>query len=188
MHSPTIGNVYDMNFLRVERGRRGARSLAREADEIQAHLFHRRVVLDRGGASLVADFKELGWGQTGHLVMAHRREPDRRADTSLVRELPFEELSPVREAATLREPWGDEELAARLVEAKRRIARAMPLRNFAAVVRGKIAAYCELRCGDGVAQIEDVNTLEEYRGRCLGRALVQHVVDVAHRDHDLVYL
>src|SRR5216117_2918804 len=76
VHSPSIGNVYDMNFLRVERGRRGARSLAREADEIQAHLFHRRVVLDHGGARLAADFKELGWAQTSHLVMAHRREID----------------------------------------------------------------------------------------------------------------
>jgi RimJ/RimL family protein N-acetyltransferase/predicted GNAT family acetyltransferase len=188
VHSPSIGNVYDMNFLRVERGRRGARSLAREADEIQAHLFHRRVVLDRGAASAVVDFKELGWAQTTHLVMLHRRELDRRVDTSLVRELPFEELTPVREAATLREPWADEELAARLVEAKRRIGKAVPLRNFAAVVRGKIAAYCELRCGDGVAQIEDVNTLEEYRGSGLGRAVVQHALDEASREHDLVFL
>jgi RimJ/RimL family protein N-acetyltransferase/predicted GNAT family acetyltransferase len=188
VQSPSIGNVYDMNFMRVERGRRGARSLAREAEGVQAHLFHRRVVVDRGGARLAADFKQLGWGQTRHVVMAHRRTPDRRADTSLVRELPFEELTPVREEAMLREPWGDDELAARLVEAKRRIAAAIPLRNFAAVVRGKIAAYCELRCGDGIAQIEDVNTLEEYRGSGLGRAVVQHALDEALRGHDLVFL
>jgi RimJ/RimL family protein N-acetyltransferase/predicted GNAT family acetyltransferase len=188
VHSPSIENVYDMNFLRIERGRRGARSLAREAEDVQAHLFHRRVVFDRGGPRLAADFKELGWAQTAHLVMAHRRAPDRRVDASLVRELPFEELTPVREDATLREPWCDEELAARLVEAKRRIARAIPLRNFAAVVRGKIAAYCELRCGDGIAQIEDVNTLEEHRGSGLGRAVVQHALDEALRDHDLVFL
>jgi RimJ/RimL family protein N-acetyltransferase/N-acetylglutamate synthase-like GNAT family acetyltransferase len=155
----SLPNVYDANFLRVERGRR-----------------------------LVDPFRELGWNATGHLVMAHRREPDRRVDTSAIREVPFEELTTAREDATLREPWGDRELAARLVEAKRRVARAGRLRNFAAFVRGRVAAYCELRSDGRVAQIEDVNTFEEYRGSGLGRAIVQRALDEAWKTHDLVYL
>jgi RimJ/RimL family protein N-acetyltransferase len=185
----SLSNVFDANFLRVERGRRGAPSLARDADELQAHLFHRRVVvIGRGGRRLVDPFRELGWNATGHVVMAHRRDPDRPVDTSSVREVPFEELTPAREDATLREPWGDRELAARLVEAKRRIARAGTLLNFAAFVRGRVAAYCELRSDGRVAQIEDVNTFEEYRGRGLGRAIVQRALDEARTTHDLVFL
>jgi len=184
----SIPNVYDANFLRVERGRRGAPSLARDADELQSHLLHRRVVTGRSGRRLVDAFRELGWNATGHLVMAHRREPDRRVDTSGVSEVRFEELTPAREDATLREPWGDRELAERLVEAKRRIARAATMRNFATLVRGRVAAYCEVRSDGRVAQIEDVNTFEEYRGRGFGRAIVQRALDEARATHDLVYL
>src|SRR5207302_4745880 len=45
-----------------------------------------------------------------------------------------------------------------------------------------------VRSGSGVAQIEDVNTLERFRGRSLGRAIVQHAVDTASAAHDVVYL
>jgi GNAT superfamily N-acetyltransferase len=38
---------------------------------------------------------------------------------------------------------------------------------------------CELYLDEGVAQIEDVNTLEEFRGRGLGRAVVQAAIDAA---------
>jgi len=63
-----------------------------------------------------------------------------------------------------------------------------PMRWFAAYTDGRIAAYCELRSRGGVAQIEDVNTLAEFRGRGLGRALVQHALGEARRGHELVFL
>jgi RimJ/RimL family protein N-acetyltransferase/predicted GNAT family acetyltransferase len=105
----------------------------------------------------------------------------------MVREVSFRELSAVRERLN-EDEYGDAELARRLTAAKRRIARAVRVRNLAAIVRGRIAAYCELRSGGRVAQIEDVNVLERYRGRGLGRALVQQAVEVARRRHDLVFL
>ena len=39
-----------------------------------------------------------------------------------------------------------------------------------------------------VAQIEDVNTLTEFRGRGLGRAVVQAAVEEAARNGELVFL
>jgi len=51
-----------------------------------------------------------------------------------------------------------------------------------------VASYCEVRSADGVAQIEDVETAHGYRGRGLGRAIVQHALLEAKQAHDVVYL
>ena len=187
LSTPSLPDVWDVNFLRVERGRRGAASLAREADELQAHLFHRKVTVERVDEKLAKAFRGLGWSVEEHLVMALRREPDRLVDDSMVRQVSQRELDKVRGKLN-EEEYGGPELARRLTETKRRVSRAVRVRNLAAIVRGRIAAYCELRSDGRTAQIEDVNTLEQYRGRGLGRALVQHALERAHRSHDLVYL
>jgi ribosomal protein S18 acetylase RimI-like enzyme len=179
--SPSLPEVYDMNFLRAERDA-PADELARAADVLMEDCFHRRV--DAVGGGLGA----LGWAATPHLVMAHRREPDRRVDTSAIREVGHDELAPVRHTRILREPWAEPAVAEQIAEGKRRVAAATQMRHFAAVVDGEIAAYCELRSDGRTAQIEDVNTLEEFRGRGLGRALVQRALDDARATHDLVFL
>src|SRR5262249_37778295 len=73
-------------------------------------------------------------------------------------------------------------------DVKRRVASAVATRFFAALVDGRIAGWCELRQADGVAQIEDVEVLAEFRGRGLGRAIVQHALDEGLRSGDLGYL
>jgi RimJ/RimL family protein N-acetyltransferase len=137
---------------------------------------------------VAAGFREQGWTVTPHLVMAHARPPDRRVDTRMVREVPFAELVAARGEVTLGEPWGNEEISALLDDAKRLIVRAVPTRFYAALAGGEVAAYCEVRARDGVAQIEDVNTLERFRGHGLGRAVVQHALEEARRSNDVVYL
>lgn len=52
------------------------------------------------------------------------------------------------------------------------MAAALPTRLFAAEAEGKLVAHAELYSHDGVGQVEDVVTLEPYRGRGLARALV----------------
>jgi RimJ/RimL family protein N-acetyltransferase len=64
----------------------------------------------------------------------------------------------------------------------------MSLRFFAAFADGRVAGYCELRSDGTTAQIEDVATAAEFRGRGLGRAIVQFAVEEARRAHDLVFL
>ena len=181
-------DVYDANYLWVDGPAASADVLAAECDSALADRFHRRIVVEGGGAGLAERFLELGYTLSTHLVLVHAREPDRRVDASMTRLVDFEELVPVRTAQILAEPWGDSEIAAQLNEAKRRIAAAVPTRFFAVMVGDEIAGYCELRERDGVAQIEDVEVLERFRGRGLGRAIVQHALDEGLRSSDVVFL
>lgn len=183
-----IPDVYDHNYVSVEEPRVGAAELAADADEALAGRRHRRVIVEDGAPGLAADFAARGYVLSTHLVLAHTRKLDRRVDTSAVRELPLDDVLPARTEATLREPWGDESLAEQLNEAKRRIGRAVPTRFYAALVDGDVAGWCELRVGDGIAQIEDVEVLAEHRGQGLGRALVQHALDEGRLAADLVFL
>src|SRR5439155_5611145 len=174
----SIPIVYDANFVRVESVASAALHEA-EADALMERFWHRRVITDAGGAALAAGFAELGWTQTTHVVMGHVREPDRAADAAAVREVPFETLVEPHIRVTLSEPHGTLELAESLLVAKRRVTAAVPTRFFATHVEGEVASYCELRSDGRTAQIEDVNTLASYRGRGLGRAVVQRALDEA---------
>ena len=62
-------------------------------------------------------------------------------------------------------------------------------RFFAAELDGVLAGYCELYLHDGVAQVEDVNTLEGFRNRGAGRAFVLGAIAAARAaGADLVWL
>jgi ribosomal protein S18 acetylase RimI-like enzyme len=186
--SDSIRDVYDANYLSVESPVVGAGDLAASAEAALETSHHCRVIVEDGTPGLAEDFAELGFDRVTHLVLAHTGALDRRVETSVVRVVQFEELTTLRMEATLREPWGDADLAAQLNDAKRLVAAAVPTRFFAVEADGAIAGWCELRTHDGVAQIEDVEVREEFRGRGLGRALVQHALDEGLRSGDLVYL
>ena len=180
-------DVYDENYLSVTEPA-GAAELAAEADALLEAHRHRRIVVEDGAVGLTADLEALGYAYSPHLVLTHAREPDRRVDTTAVREVPLERIVPARTAATLREPWGYEELAEQLNRVTERVAAAVPTRFFAAFAGDDVAGYCELRELDRVAQIENVEILEEFRGRGLGRAIVQQALDEARRANDVVWL
>lgn len=186
--SPSIRHVYDHNYLSVEHAGVAPAELAAEADEAMAGYTHRRVIVEDGTPGLADDFLALGYVRSTHLVLAHGRELDRRVDTSMVRAVDLDELLPARAIATLREPWGSERLAAELNEAKRHVAGAVPTRFFGAFLAGEAAGWCELRMDGGVAQIEDVEVLSEFRGRGLGRALVQHALEEGLAAAKVVFL
>jgi len=185
----SLPRVYDVNYVHaLAAPPPSAEELASAADETMAHLHHRKVVVEQGGGELSAAFAALGFLDTEHLVLVRRREPDRRVDTSMVREVTWDELDRARRETTLRSPQGDDDLDEMLSTAKRRAAEAVGMRHFAAYLDGDVAAFCELRGDGGVAQIEDVNTLEEFRGRGFGRTIVQATLDEAMKTHDLVFL
>src|SRR4029078_5679572 len=54
-------------------------------------------------------------------------------------------------------------------------------RVFSSRVGDEIVAMCELYVRGSMAQIEDVNTLEEFRNRGLARAVVQRAADEARQ-------
>jgi RimJ/RimL family protein N-acetyltransferase/ribosomal protein S18 acetylase RimI-like enzyme len=187
LFAPTVREVYDLNYVRAEHPA-PAEQLIADAERLMEDYFHKRVILERGDRDTATGFRAHGWTVVPHLIMARTREPDRRVDTSMVRELPFEELTSARREVTMGEPWGDDEISSLLDGAKRLIMRAVPTRFFAAFADGEVAAYCEMRSDGSVAQVEDVNTLARFRGRGLGRAVVQYAVDEARATNDIVYL
>ncbi len=188
LFADSVPSVYDANYLSVEDADADAEELAAEADAVMERSHHRRVILEHGDDKTAAALCRHGYVRSTHIVFALAREPDRRVDTSMVQEVEFDRLVPVRIATTIAEPWGDDEVAEQLNDAKRLIMRAVETRFFAAIADDRVAAYCELRSDGRTAQIEDVEAVRAYRGRGLGRAIVQHALDEARRTHDVVFL
>ena len=187
LFAPSVREVYDMNYVRAEEPA-PAEELIADAERLMEDYFHKRVILERADSRTATGFRAHGWTVVPHLIMARTREPDRRVDTSVVREVSFDELTDARREVTVGEPWGDDEISSLLEDAKRLIMRAVPTRFFAAFAGGEVAAYCEVRSDGTVAQIEDVNALPRFRGRGLGRLVVQHALDEARAANDIVYL
>ena len=140
----SVPDVYDANYLSVESPLVGAGDLAAEAETVLEASHHCRVIIEDGAPGVADDFAQLGFDRVTHLVLAHTAEPDKRIDTSAIREVGLDELISERIAATLREPWGDADIAAQLNDAKRLVAAAVPTRFFAAIVDGSVAGWCEL--------------------------------------------
>jgi ribosomal protein S18 acetylase RimI-like enzyme len=189
-----LHHVHDLNFLRAdEPGDASAEELAAEAERVQgaAGLGHRRVNFsDIGSADRrAAEFVALGWEPERFVLMALRREPDRPA-TVPVREVDEPTLRPLWAKATRRFPHGkNEEVVQQILEHRRLIAEAIPTRFFAVETDGKLVAHAELYSVGGVGQVENVVTLEEYRGRGFARALVLRGVQASReRGNDLTFL
>jgi GNAT superfamily N-acetyltransferase len=61
-------------------------------------------------------------------------------------------------------------------------------RFFAAWIEGELAGCCDLYEHDGVAQIENVDTLERFRNRGVARAFLGAAIEAARPAADLVFL
>jgi RimJ/RimL family protein N-acetyltransferase/ribosomal protein S18 acetylase RimI-like enzyme len=183
----SIPQVYDENYVRIDRPV-AAETHAAEADALMEAFSHRRVTVDGREDALTAGFAELGWAPSTHVVMAHMHGPDRIVPTNGVREVTLDDIAQAHRDVTLAESYGTPELADQLLEAKRRVGDAVRTRYFAVPDGDGIAAYCQLFDDGRTAQIEDVNTLLGYRGRGLGRAVVQRALEAAGAECDLVFL
>jgi GNAT superfamily N-acetyltransferase len=192
---PSFPRYWDANYLRADRAAAAAaQELAAEADDLHAKAGHAhrtiRVNDDAAGARLEPGLAALGYEATPHLVMVHRRPPDRPVDTAMVREVDEDLLAPLRERGIRSEPWGqDDEVVRELLAAERRLETVTSVRRLAAFDAGRPAAYCSLFSDGRTAQIEAVMTLPEHRGKGLGRAIVAAALDAACKaGHDLVFL
>jgi ribosomal protein S18 acetylase RimI-like enzyme len=112
------------------------------------------------------------------------RPPDRPAPGRLAREVTWAELRPAVELSTAREPYATApEVVRQLVDRMERLRAAATVRHFAvpAPDGAGFAAYCHLFLGaaPGCAQVEEVATFEEWRGRGFARAVVLAAVDAA---------
>ncbi len=185
---------WDSNLLWVEEPLHGVgvQALADEADRILggAGIDHRTIIVDDEDAERLAfGLAELGYSRDRLVTMVHRHEPDRRSSEP-VEEVDAETFVPIVEEATRPEPHATSEEVVRQLAAHRRVtAEAFGARFFLARADGRPASRCELYVADGVAQIENVGTLEAFRGRGLARAVVLRALSEAKAAGcDLVFL
>ena len=189
LRHPDFPRVWDLNFLRVDRPSPGlsAEALGAAAERLQGGrgLAHRKVVVtDAGlGRSLAPGFERLGWLVECHVVMVHRRSGDRAVDTSMVVEVDAEAVRATTESffRTTYPGGADDETVRELLDRARVTERAVQVRHFGVMVEGSAVSICDLYLADGVAQIEDVATLEPFRGRGLARSVVTRALH-ASRD------
>ena len=169
-----------------------AAELADEAEEVMAPLgyTHRRIWIpdEDLGAALAPAFLELGWEVDVHVAMVHRREPDRSSDTSQVQEIGAAAWEG-REKQLRSYPWcDDDDLVPEMRALYDRLLKAGNGKDFAIVEDGLAISFALLFSRGEIGQIEDVATLEEYRGRGLSRTVVYEAFEQSLAQPDLTFL
>jgi ribosomal protein S18 acetylase RimI-like enzyme len=189
LYHDALRRVYDANFVRFESGfdRLTGALVEEHADELQSSLRHRKVTIpdERAGARVAEELRERGWHHHTLVTMAYRGD---HADPSRpVEEVAPEELRVARDRA-LDDGRRDGEARRQIVAFTELMARVGRTQLLAARGdRGEIGSFCALFQGDGVGQIDEVTTLEQYRRRGLASAVVQAAVRAADGT-DLVFL
>jgi len=177
-------NRWDSNFLRVDRsvGATTAVELAAEADRFLAGLRHRELIFqsDPEGARLAAGFVDLGYASDRLVYQVLRREPDREPPPLEAREVSLNVVRPLHVETNLVSHGGmTRESAEMLADFAMVLVERIGARSFAAWVDGEPAGCCELYLHDGIAQIENVDTLERFRNRGVARAFLATAIDAA---------
>jgi ribosomal protein S18 acetylase RimI-like enzyme len=168
---------WDSNYLLVERDA--------DPDEIAAEVERLRrpqaIVPDEElGATLAPAMADRPFVVVRHVVMVHRRVPDRSPDLARVREVDHTALRPLRTRLILAQRWGSPETAEALLDAKPLIGERMTARFFAAYDGDEIVAFTDLYQDGAEAQIEDVATAPEHRNRGHASAVVLRAIEEAH--------
>ena len=169
----------DSNFLRVER-EADSKVIRDEAERLGRRMIF--VPDPELGERLVPNFRERHWRINRVVVMAQRRQPERAGNPDLVREVREEDLRPARTRLNAGHPWGKPEVLEQLFAGKHWIADHVEARFFAVVADGEIASYTDLYQEGPDAQVEDVGTLPEHRGRGYASAVVLAAIAAA-REH-----
>jgi ribosomal protein S18 acetylase RimI-like enzyme len=172
------------NFVRIERSLTGVEvdDLVRETDRAQEGLGHRQIQVHRedDGARIALGLAERGYKAEHSALLAFRRDPDRPGDLDVVDEVDVADARPFQVEVYRRELTGsDAALVDRFADFRRVVQEAANGRFFAQRVDGRLAGLCELYLLDGVAQVEHVDTLEEFRGRGVARNVVLRAVQEA---------
>jgi GNAT superfamily N-acetyltransferase len=189
-------NVYMLNLVRVE-GRPADLDfdeLIAEADELhrRAGHDHREIVIpDAGlGAALAPAFRRNGWQVSSLVIMAYRGGRVPRETRPDVRELTPDELRAMRADSLPSGPSAkDLKTIRQLIAKDALLASAAGARFFGAIVEGRTVCSADLYSDGATAQIESVLTLEPFRRRGVGRAVVAEAVQAAlDSGHDFVFL
>lgn len=175
------------NFLRVEApaGTLTAEAIAAQADALHSAQgqSHRRLWVgdEATGAALAPGLQALGWEVTREWVMVHRGAiPESAAGLSVSR-LSDEEVFPFWEELFRRmEHVRGEEMVRQLATRNQQLGQRLSVQHFGIRVEGRLVSACDLYPGEGVSELQDVDTLEEHRGKGYARAMLLGVLRAAH--------
>ena len=191
VYSDDLPRVYDANVVRADRGleRVSADDLERGVESVQAELGHRKVILPGGGAAdgLASELGRRGWSVTRTVVMAYRGPAERDPAPAAA----AEEVDPraVYGARMQALSGRSTDVQRQVADYTQRLGEAARGRVFAAFVGGEVAAFCALLEGDGLGEIDEVTTLERFRRRGLGTAVVEAALAASlAAGHDLTFL
>ena len=179
--TPSLPLVWQVNAIRVEDPSASARELAAEADQVMAPFDHRKLVVqdEELGARLAPSFEKLGWNVFRILIMLRRHRPDRSPQQGAGGEVSREVGAAALAAFRREQPFGWQEEAVRqLAEMDARFDRVLAARDFASPP-GDPACACRLYTHDGLAQVDEVGTLQARRRRGHARAAVAAAADTA---------
>ena len=167
-----------------------AADLLEFAESALAGVAHRQVLMLSGGSEVADAARAAGYTVSTLLVMALDRSrtvapPDPAIDVRTADEATTRSFA--RTAWRVENPQMPSATVEQLVS--RRDAYVAPVVSYLAYVDGVAAAHADLRQWLGLAEVDMVLTLPEYRNRGLARSLVLHAIARAHRDGaDLVFL
>jgi ribosomal protein S18 acetylase RimI-like enzyme len=188
--TPSLPAVWAVNQLRVT-AELTFDALIELAEEQLAGFEYRHIAAEgqRTGLDLEKAFRAAGWRVERDAVMVHAAAPDRSADTSIVEDVGSEELLDL-----MRRWYEADEPAPREIEQLiaygRREIRALCDRPLG--IRdgdGHLVAMSKLRSDRHTAQMEDVYTAPEARGRGFARALIGRAIELARAGgQDLVFI
>jgi ribosomal protein S18 acetylase RimI-like enzyme len=190
--TPELPRRHDSNYFFLERAVSAQDAMA-EADRVLGGAgANHRVILtfdEELGRRLEPAFLAAAWGRQRHVFMAHRRAPSKDVDLSLVSEVDEAALRPGRTRSICAYPWGSPELAQELLDAKVMLRDRAVTRFFGVSVDDEIVAWSDLYLAQGMAQVEDVATLDEHRGKGYASAVVMRAVAEADAaGADLIFL
>jgi ribosomal protein S18 acetylase RimI-like enzyme len=169
----------DGNYLWVDRVAE-AEELVAEAARLERRLIF---VPDPAiGDALAPWFEQQGWRVDRHVVMVQLREPEAEADLTLVREVEEPELREARKRVLANEPWASPEVLDQIFAAKALIGGRVRTRFFGVELDGEVVSYSDLYLDGLEAQVEDVGTVPERRGRGYAKAVVLGAVAEARRE------
>jgi GNAT superfamily N-acetyltransferase len=179
--TPALPLVWQLNAVRVEDSDAGPAQLVAAADDALGHASHRKLVVhdQKLGARLAPELSGAGWNVYRLLVMVRDRPPERSVKPGTGGEV--DRATGARALAAFRreQPFGwQEEAVEQLTAMDERYGRATRARDFAAPLDDPAAA-CRLYTCDGLAQVDEVGTLERRRRRGYASAAVTAAADVA---------
>jgi GNAT superfamily N-acetyltransferase len=179
--TPSLPLVWQVNAIRVEDAEASADELAAEADEVQAPFGHRKLIVhdEQLGARLAPELERAGWNVFRVLIMLRRRPPDRLPGPGAAGEVSREVGAAALAAFRREQPFGWQDEAVRqLAEMDARYGRVLAARDFASPPADPACA-CRLYLHDGLAQVDEVGTVQARRGRGHARAAVAAAADAA---------